>query len=114
MKNYRSTISGAFAAVGVLLWGTPFACAQFSGPVTNIIPVTWYRWMILGGIICNILGVFFGHLFSADAKQVGDLKAQVQENAEAIKTGDTSFMRPSPVVEETKLPNPITGQAPQK
>lgn len=93
MKNWRSSISGSCAAVGVLLWGMPFACAQFTGPLSNIIPTTWYRWMILSGIIFNVAGVFFGHFFAADAKAVGELKEQVQENSDAIRTGDTSIVR---------------------
>jgi hypothetical protein len=93
MKNWRSTISGTCAAVGVTLFGMPLVCSQFSGPISNVIPQDWYKWMILSGILFNVLGVFFGHLFAADAKAVNNLKEQVQENSDALRTGDTSYVR---------------------
>jgi len=90
MRNYRSTIGGSFAAVGTLLWGMPVALSTAG---IDFIPKSDMRWMVIIGIIMSIAGTFCAHLFSADAKQVANLKEQVQENSDALRTGDTTLMR---------------------
>lgn len=89
MKNWKSTISGSVAALGTFLFGAPVALAIVG---SDLIPMKWVRVLVLFGFVLQGLGIFFGHLFAADAKAVSNLKAQVDENAEAIKTGDTSII----------------------
>ena len=45
------------------------------------------------GFVCNAIGQFLGHLFSADARVVSALGDKVAANTSAIITGDTTFLR---------------------
>lgn len=96
MKNWQTTISGSFAALGTFLLGGPIALSAF-----NIqLPDKLFAWLVTIGFIMNGLAVFLGHLFAADKKAVNDLKVRVDETTAAIKTGDTS------IINKRDLPEP--------
>lgn len=59
-------------------------------------------WVAFIGFIFNGVGVFFGHLFAADVKdvkrnsnQIEDIKAQMSQVPNAVETHDTNFLRSS-------------------
>ena len=84
MNNYKTTIGGAFSTLGKALMGVGILpqLANGSNKVLTYIAIT--------GFLCDAIGSFLGHLFSADAKTVSDLKQAVTINTESIRTGDTS------------------------
>jgi len=88
MKNWRSTLGGSLAAFGTFLFGAPVVMNATSTDFPKPIMV----WCMVAGFVCQGLGIFFGHLFSADAKDVQSLKQDVKSNTEAIITGDTSIL----------------------
>jgi len=89
MKNYRSTLGGALAALGTFMFAAPmvFTSTQYECPRQVII------WCMIIGFFLQGFGQFFNGLFSADARTVTDLKQQVLENRTAIRTGNTSMLR---------------------
>lgn len=76
--NYKSTIAGAFSALGTTLMGMGVV-PQLSGT-----PSKYLTYVATAGFICTAIGQFLGHLFAADAKTVNDLKAQVNENTVGV------------------------------
>jgi hypothetical protein len=104
MNNWKSTISGSVAALGAFLFGAPIALS-----VCGIdVPKTTLQTLVVAGFILQGLGMFFGHLFSADAKAVSRLSAKVDQTAQAIVTGDTTFLtNPNPKPNSETLTEPI-------
>ena len=92
-SNWRSTIGGAFSALGKTLMGVGIV-PQLSG-----MPNKALTYLAIAGFVLDAIGSFFGHLFGADAKTVSDLGAQVVANTTAIATtakaaasGDTALL----------------------
>ena len=84
----KSTLGGAFAAFGIFLFGAPTLLNTMSPDFPKPIAV----WCMGLGILFNGFGIFFGHLFAADAKQVKVLtekvesnRVQIAENTESIR-----------------------------
>lgn len=82
--NYKSTIAGAFSALGSALMGVGIV-PQLSGTSSKLL-----TWIAMAGFICNAIGAFLGHLFAADAKTVAELSDKVETNTQALISGDTS------------------------
>ena len=89
IKNYKSTIAGAFSALGSTLMGVGII------PQLNGAPSALLTWIALAGFIINAIGSFLGHLFAADAKTLGELSTVVSEHDAAIRTGDSSILERS-------------------
>lgn len=70
-KSYRTTISGAFAAMGTFLWGAPLGLTQF--PEISL-PKDVARWCIIIGLFASAVGIFCASLFARD-KMVSDEQA---------------------------------------
>jgi hypothetical protein len=77
--NIRSTIGGAFSALGTSLIGIGVV-PQLAGTPNKLL-----TWIAMGGFVCQAIGQFLGHLFAADAKAVATLTEQVQANTTAIE-----------------------------
>ena len=84
IKDYRTTIGGAFSALGTALMGIGIV-PQLSGSPSKLLV-----WVAVMGFFCNALGTFFGHLFAADSKQISETK---QEVAAAIDSGNTTQLK---------------------
>lgn len=78
MKNWKTTIGGACAALGTFLLGVPLVMTSASFTVPNKLML----YSMIGGLALQGFGVFFGHLFAVDASTV-DAK---------IKEYDTTHM----------------------
>ncbi len=92
MKNWKTNLSGAFAALGTFLAGYG---------VLSDVSTKMGRNFAVAGFICNGLGIFFGHLFAADASQV----KEVQQQVDSIKTqqeSNTDFISKQQVGQPTK------------
>lgn len=87
MRNWKSTIGGAFGALGTALMGIGIV-PQLGGS-----PSTLLTYIALAGFICNAIGIFFGHLFAADAAAVRGLQAQMAVVPEAIDSGNTEMLK---------------------
>ena len=98
MRNIKSTIGGSLAAFGIFLFGAPTLINTMSPDF----PKPFAVWCMGIGILLNGLGIFFGHLFAADAKEVKCLSEQVESNRTqivetkaAVISGDsTNFTTP--------------------
>lgn len=88
--NYKSTIGGAFSALGSALMGVGIL-PQLSGNTSHTLTI-----IATVGFACNALGAFLGHLFSADASALKTLSQKVQDSQDAIVTGDTSIITRKP------------------
>jgi len=84
----KSTIGGAFAAFGIFLFGAPTLLNTMSPDF----PKPFAVWCMGLGILFNGIGIFFGHLFAADARDVKCLsekvesnRVQIAENTETIR-----------------------------
>ena len=93
VSNYKSTIGGAFSALGTTLMGIGII-PQLAGTPNKVL-----LYVAIAGFVCTAIGQFLGHLFAADAKTVRDLSEQVQSNTidittakATIVTGDTSLI----------------------
>ncbi len=84
--NWKSTIGGAFSALGSALMGIGIV-PQLAGTTSKTL-----TYVAMAGFISNAIGSFLGHLFSADAATVKTLATQVDANTTALKTGDTSIL----------------------
>jgi hypothetical protein len=96
MNNYRSTIGGAFAAVGTLILGGGLLTGYL-----DVLPMGFVMSLIITGIICQMLGVFFNGLFAADARVLKEVSKQVDRHTNAlqggpIKASDTKFFNKAP------------------
>jgi len=80
LSNYKSTIGGAFSALGTTLVGVGVV------PQLNGAPNVFLTRVAIAGFFCTAVGQFLGHLFAADAKVVSDLTEQVNDNTAAIQT----------------------------
>lgn len=96
-SNYRSTVGGAFSALGTTLMGVGIVPQLAGAPSTPLL------YIALAGFICTGLGQFFGTLFAADAKTLQALAERVDLHETALKTGDTSFLRKN---DPPQTPNP--------
>jgi hypothetical protein len=76
--NYRTTIGGAFSALGTTLIGVGVV------PQLGSAPSKLLTYVAVAGFICTAIGQFLGHLFSADAATVAELKTQVTSNTANI------------------------------
>lgn len=88
--NYKSTIGGAFSALGTTLIGVGIV-PQLAGTPNKAL-----LYLAIAGFACQAIGQFLAHLFAADAKVVSDLSTRVDENARALITGDTSHITKGP------------------
>jgi len=95
-SNYKSTIGGAFSALGTTLIGVGVV-PQLSG-----VPNKFLTYVAVAGFLFTAIGQFLGHLFAADAATLRALSTQVNENSSAILTGDTTHLRKS----QTEPPKP--------
>jgi len=92
MRNIKSTIGGALGAFGVFLFGAPTLLNTMSPDF----PKPFAVWCMGLGLLLNGLGIFFGHLFAADAKEVQCLSKKVESNSseiaetKAVISGDTT------------------------
>lgn len=88
MRNWQSTLGGSVAALGIFLFGGPIALS-----VCGVdIPKNVMQAFVVTGFVLQGVGVFFAHLFGADAKAVKELTAKVDETAKAVTTGDTTML----------------------
>lgn len=85
-KSWKSTIGGAFSALGKTLMGIGIL-PQLSG-----IPSPMLTHVALAGFVCDGIGTFLGHLFAADATALQVLNQKVDQNADAVATGDTAML----------------------
>jgi hypothetical protein len=99
VSNYKSTIGGAFSALGTTLMGIGII-PQLAGTPNKVL-----LYVAIVGFVCTAIGQFLAHLFAADAKTVRDLSEQVQSNTidittakAAIVTGDTSLINKPKVI----------------
>lgn len=88
MTNWKSTLGGALAALGTFLFGGPLALTVAGVQMPQKLLVA----LVVIGFLCQGLGIFFGHLWSADAKNLSLVARRVDENSAAIRTGDTRLM----------------------
>lgn len=105
--SYKSTIAGAFSALGTTLMGVGIV-PQLNGLSSK--PLTY---IALAGFMCSAIGTFLGHLLSADASALRGVQADVvkvdQKADQIVSTlkGDTTmFPNPTPVA-----PAPVPPQA---
>ena len=93
MKNLRSSISGSCAAFGTFLFGAPVVLNATSPDFPKPVMV----WCMVAGFVMQGLGIFFGHLFGADAKSLRCVEKQVESNKASIDQikGDTTQFRKS-------------------
>jgi hypothetical protein len=89
MTNWKTTLGGVFTAAGALLFGAPIALAAAG---VSVMPDAWNKYIITIGLVMQVMGIFFSHLFSADARTVQDLKEQMQSTQAAVITGDASLI----------------------
>lgn len=82
LRNWKTTIGGAFAALGTFMVGIPLAMASASFSVPSKLMI----WCIFVGLTFQGCGIFFGHLFAVDATTV-DEKVDAK-----IKEYDTTHM----------------------
>lgn len=76
--NYKTTIGGAFSALGTALMGIGIV-PQLEGTPSKVL-----TYVALAGFICTAIGQFLGHLFAADAKTVSELAVQVDANTKTL------------------------------
>ncbi len=93
----KTTMAGAFAALGTFLFGVPYML----NTVSPDFPKAFSVWCMGIGIACTGAGIFFAALFSADAKHVEKLKEVVEANStqiaqtkEAVRTGVPESINP--------------------
>lgn len=85
MKNWKTTIGGAFTAFGTALMGVG-VITQLNGPSSKLIQI-----ITIIGFIFTAVGQFFSHLFAADAGQVKDIAQQV-ETIKEQQASNTDFI----------------------
>lgn len=88
--NWKSTIGGAFSALGSMLMGIGIV-PQLGGMPSKTLTV-----IALVGFFCNAIGSFLGHLFAADAKTVADLSATVMSNTAFVQKAKSDAAVPNP------------------
>lgn len=106
MKNWHSTIGGAFAASGAMMVGIGVV-PQLGGTPNKLL-----TWIALLGFVFNVVGVFLAHLFAADARTVTELGKQMREVPAAINSGDTQYLSNRIIAEDSK--NNPTPEAAEK
>lgn len=89
MKSWKSTIGGAFAALGTALMGIGIVPQFYQAP-NNGVPSSVFTWIMIIGFILNGIGIFFGHLYAADQQTMIDLL-----NRAGIDTGPVKPETPS-------------------
>lgn len=67
-RSWRTTLSGACTATGMAMFGGPMAISATKFEV----PTAMMNVCIWGGLILTVLGIFFGHLFAADKRELED------------------------------------------
>lgn len=89
MKNWQSTIGGAFGAIGTALMGVGIV-PQLDGTPSPLLTK-----IAMAGFICNCLGTFFAHLFAADAAALKVVQAQMAQVPQVIEAGNTDMLKKS-------------------
>ena len=85
--NWKSTIGGAFSALGTALMGVGIV-PQLSGTPSHILTI-----IAMIGFCSNAIGAFLGHLFTADASTVQKLSAQVDNNTASVKALTEPYLK---------------------
>ena len=102
MSNYKTTIAGALSTLGKTLMGVG-VLPQLANGSSKVL-----TYIAIAGFLCDAIGSFLGHLFSADAKTVSDLKQAVTINTESIRTGDTSQLSKADCLNPPREQNLVT------
>jgi len=71
---------------------------QLSGNTSSLL-----TGLAVAGFVCNALGAFLGHLFSADAAALKVVKEQVQANTDSLLSGDTTMLRKAQTSDPAKV-----------
>lgn len=98
--NIRSTVGGAFSALGTSLMGVG-VIPQLAGNPSKTLTI-----IATVGFVCTAIGQFLGHLFAADAKALQVVNQQVQATTDAMLSGDTTFLRQTQAVTKAIVPDP--------
>lgn len=85
--NWKSTIGGAFSALGTALMGVGIV-PQLSGTPSHVLTV-----IAMIGFCCNAIGAFLGHLFAADASQLAIVSAQVDSNTASVNALTKPYLK---------------------
>ncbi len=85
-RDWKSTIGGAFSALGTSLIGIGVV-PQLAGSPSKML-----LYVAVAGFFCQGIGSFFGHLFAADASALDGLKQQLAVTTNAVRTGDTTLL----------------------
>jgi hypothetical protein len=98
LSDYKTTIGGAFSALGTTLVGVGVV-PQLSGGSNELL-----THIAIVGFFCTAIGQFLGHLFAADSKTVRDLSEQVDNNTKAIAGGSGAASPITPTVPPSAPP----------
>ena len=93
--NWKTTISGAFNALGTTLMGVGII-PQLSGTSSKFL-----MYVAITGFICKAVAEFLGHLFAADASQLKDIANQVSDIKQQ-QSSNTDFIAKQQVGQTTK------------
>ena len=89
MTSYKTTIGGAFGALGTTLVGIGIL-PQLSGAPSKLL-----TYVAVAGFAFSAIGKFLTALFAADAKDVKCLQEQMYVTQTAVRTGDTTILKKS-------------------
>lgn len=87
MKNWKTTIGGAFSATGVMLMGGGMV-PQLQGSSSKFLTA-----VTIAGFICTAIGTFLAHLFAADAQTVKNLADVVTEHGNLIASNTAQLKK---------------------
>lgn len=87
MKNWKTTIGGAFSATGVTLMGVGVV-PQLQGSTSKFL-----TYCTIAGFVCTAIGTFLGHLFAADSETVNNLAAKVDDHEQRISENTTQITK---------------------
>ena len=96
-SNWKSTIGGAFSALGSALMAVGIV------PQLGGVPSTTLTYVALAGFICNAVGSFLGHLFAADAKTLADVSEVVAQNTKILQTVQGTGNGSTPTLQSPKV-----------
>lgn len=84
MKNWKTSLGGAFQSLGTGLMG-----AGIVPSLTSMTAAEELKWVVIAGFVLNAVGGFFAHLFSVDSTSIH----QTVEKAIKAHNGDTDIQQ---------------------
>ena len=88
MNSWRTTIGGAFSALGTALMGVGLVPQISEGPSALLQKIA------IAGFIFNAAGIFCGHLFAADRQEVQKMIEKSQNDTKVTILGAKEEMKP--------------------